>query len=156
MPLEIEHKYLIDEEKWSRLIPDSSTRIAQAYIHAEADKSVRVRIRGDQAYLTIKGKGEGIKRLEFEYEIPVDHAETLIQEFCSDVIEKIRHEVHFDGKLWEVDEFLGENKGLWVAEIELDSENESYRRPDWVTEDVTHDTRYLNVQLLKTPYSAWL
>ena len=155
MPVEIEHKYLVNLDRWKEVSPDSSTPISQAYIHTEPGKSVRVRTKGEKAFLTIKGKGSGASQFEFEYEIPVDHAHTLIDKFCEAVIEKVRHEIVHEGKLWEVDEFLGKNKGLWVAEIELSSEGESYEHPDWVEEEVTNDHRYKNSSLSKNPFCNW-
>jgi adenylate cyclase len=155
MPIEIEHKYLIDLEKWKEVIPDQSIEMAQAYMVSEADKTIRVRIAGEKAYLTIKGKSHGASRAEFEYEIPRNEGEQLIKQFCAKIVKKRRHLVVFNSKTWEVDEFLDKNKGLFVAEIELNSEDEKYLKPAWVKENVTSDFKYTNSQLAKHPFCEW-
>lgn len=155
MPNEIEHKFLVNHEKWKEVQPISSTKMIQAFIPTKTLTVVRARIAGNTAWLTIKGANKGAFRTEFEYEIPVADAEKMISEMCEDQIEKIRHIVHFAGKTWEVDQFFGANEGLWVAEIELQDENEFYELPPWVKEEVTHDMRYTNVELAKNPYQNW-
>ena len=155
MPLEIEHKYLINQEKWQHVIPERTVEMAQAYMVSESEKTIRIRIAGEQAYLTIKGKSKGATRAEFEYEIPKNEAQELIDQFCSEIVKKRRHFVVFNGKTWEIDEFLDKNQGLIVAEIELDAEDEFYEKPEWVTKDVTHDYRYTNSQLAKLPFCDW-
>jgi CYTH domain-containing protein len=121
----------------------------------EPNKTVRIRIADKQAFITIKGKSTGMSRSEYEYEIPVADAEELLNDFCGSVITKKRYEVRFAGKLWEVDEFLGDNKGLFVAEIELSSEIEAFELPDWISTEVTADKRYFNSSLSIKPYTTW-
>jgi adenylate cyclase len=117
---------------------------------------VRVRIAGEQGFLTIKGKTQGISRLEFEYEIPLADAHTLLTELCEKpLIEKYRYLLDYEGFTWEIDEFLGDNAGLIVAEIELKSENQAFVQPDWLGEEVSHDPRYLNANLIRNPYKNW-
>ncbi|UKN02494.1 CYTH domain-containing protein [Paracrocinitomix mangrovi] len=155
MPLEIEHKYLINQEEWSKVTPDQSIHIQQAFIFSTVEKSVRVRIYGEQGFLTIKGKTMGATRKEFEYEIPKTEAQELINDFGENLIEKIRYIVTINDNCWEVDEFLGANKGLFVAEIELSNESENYSKPSWLGIEVTEDPKYLNVNLAKNPFSKW-
>jgi len=155
MPIEIEHKYLVDKIKWQEIKADRSVEMIQAYMVSEADKTIRVRIAGEEAFLTIKGKTKGASRAEFEYEIPVDEAKELIEKFCTKTVEKRRFYVVFRGKTWEIDVFSGKNEGLIVAEIELDSETEQYDKPDWVTKEVTSDFKYTNSQLAKHPFCEW-
>ena len=111
---------------------------------------------GDKGFLTIKGPREGIRRSEFEYEIPIEDATSLLDSFCdAAVISKIRHELTYEGNLWEIDEFLDENKGLTLAEVELESEDQSVILPDWVGKDVSEDERFFNARLAKHPISSW-
>ncbi len=153
MSVEIERKYLVKRE----LLPkfEKSHRMVQAYLCVEPERTVRVRIIGQKAFLTIKGGLKGISRLECEYEIPVDDANQLLELAVSSPVEKVRHEIWYNTKLWEVDVFEGKNKGLCLAEIELKSEDEQFDLPDWVSEEVTHDMRYHNSQLSQNPYSTW-
>lgn len=156
MAVEIERKFLV-----SGNFSDGVTRadrIVQGYLCAAPDKTVRVRIRRNKAFLTIKGASDkaGVARSEFEYEIPVADAEALLPLCESGVIDKIRHLVPFQGHTWEVDVFHGCNEGLVVAEIELTSEDESFERPDWLGEEVTGKKRYYNAMLSQRPYNAWL
>ncbi|MNQ93266.1 CYTH domain protein [compost metagenome] len=129
--------------------------IRQGYLQTDPNKTIRVRTKGNQGYLTIKGKAVGASRLEFEYEIPVDEANELLDKFCSNLIDKTRYDVVHEGKTWEVDVFSGLNEGLIVAEIELTSEEETYTLPVWVGENVTSDMRYANSNLAVTPFSNW-
>jgi adenylate cyclase len=111
---------------------------------------------GENAYLTLKGKNEGIRRLEFEYEIPVIDANELLSNFCSTtLIEKNRYILSIRETIWEVDEFLGENSGLVIAEVELSSEDANFSKPSWIGQEVSHDTKYYNYKLIKYPYSKW-
>lgn len=125
----------------------------QGYIFFDKDKSVRVRVFNDKGYLTVKGTSTGISRLEYEYEIPVGEANEILEYLCEKpVIEKLRYKFQFEGFTWEVDEFLGENEGLVIAEIELPDENAVFKKPDWIGREVTGDPRYLNSNLVKNPY----
>jgi adenylate cyclase len=154
MGLEIEHKYLLNREHWVKVVPHKSVLLQQAYISTDPEKTIRVRTLNDKAYITIKGKTSGASRLEFEYEIPLNDAHELIKNFSTNLVEKTRHYVVFEGKTWEVDEFKGANDGLFVAEIELGSEDENYLLPDWVDENVTNDQRYANSNLALNPYTS--
>jgi adenylate cyclase len=155
MPIEIEHKFLLNKEQWKKIIPEKSTQIRQAYLLTDPSKTIRVRTIDNQAYLTIKGKTKGSSRLEFEYEIPIEEANQLINSFCTQLIEKTRHYVSCKKHMWEVDEFHGLNEGLFVAEIELSSEQEEYALPEWIDKNVTHDSRYANSNLTLHPFSTW-
>lgn len=155
MPTEIEHKYLVKKELWKLVIPDSSAEVKQGYLLTDPNKTIRVRTKGNKGFITIKGKSIGASRPEFEYEIPLSEAIELINGFSSNIIEKTRHYVTFENKLWEVDEFKGLNEGLIVAEIELTDENEKYSTPDWVGENVTEDQRYANSNLSIKPFTTW-
>ncbi|MFT4601471.1 MAG: adenylate cyclase [Arenicella sp.] len=155
MPVEIEHKYLINFEKWEGIKPDSSIPISQAYMKTDGEKTIRIRTTDTIAYLTIKGKTVGATRSEFEYEIPLEEGQQLMTQFCENKVEKVRHLVAIGSHTWEVDQFIGENEGLWVAEIELESESEEYDLPEWITQNVTLEGKYTNAALAKNPYSKW-
>jgi adenylate cyclase len=155
MATEIEHKYLVNSELWLKVVPDKSVEIKQGYLLTDPNKTVRVRTKGQVGYITIKGKTIGASRPEFEYEIPLADANQLITNFCSNVIEKTRHYVFYKNNTWEVDVFDGLNQGLIVAEIELNSEEELYQKPDWVTKNITDDTQYANSNLSIKPFSTW-
>lgn len=153
MAQEIERKFLVKDNSW-RTVP--GTRIRQGYLRNQIEGTVRVRTRGERAYLTIKGNTTGITRLEFEYEIPVEEADQILDVLCiKPLIEKIRYEVMVGGFKWEIDEFLGENAGLIVAEIELEAEGQEFPKPDWLGREVSDDFRYQNASLVKYPYSKW-
>ena len=154
MPTEIEHKYLIDSAAWGLVQPDSSVNIQQGYLLSVPEKTIRIRIAGNEGFITIKGKTIGASRPEYEYAIPVHEAEELLS-LCDSIIHKTRHRISVDGMEWEVDEFHGLNAGLWIAEIELSSEIESYSKPPWLGMEVTHDPLYSNSSLAKRPYSTW-
>ena len=153
MGIEIERKFLLRDASW-RAAADAGTRYVQGYLGGDRC-SVRVRREGDVARLNIKSIALGTTRQEFEYEIPVADAEALLASFCELRVEKIRFLVDFGGKRWEIDEFLGDNAGLVVAEVELECEDESFERPAWLGEEVTDDPRYYNVNLVQHPYSKW-
>lgn len=128
----------------------------QGYLPGDGLTTVRIRIAGDAAWLTIKGPTSGASRLEFEYPLPLDDAEQMLGELCgSEVIDKTRYKISHAGHIWEVDLFHGDNRGLVLAEVELDSESEAVELPPWVTREVTGDPRYYNVNLLRQPYSLW-
>lgn len=155
MPTEIEHKYLVHAERWKDVVPERSEQVTQAYLHSEPGKTIRVRTMGDKGFITIKGKTVNASRPEFEYEIPLDDANELIRNFTTNLIEKIRHFVMHENMLWEVDEFKGLNAGLWIAEIELSHETETYALPDWVKENVTGEKKYSNSKLAEKPFCKW-
>lgn len=155
MPLEIERKYLVHPERWDALKKPLGKRITQSYLSFTPERTVRVRIKDTSAFITIKGKSQGISRLEYEYPIPVLDAEQMIEKLQLDAIDKIRYEIPVDDHIWEVDVFLGNNKGLILAEIELKSEDEAFTIPDWISEEVSLDTRYYNSNLLQNPINTW-
>lgn len=152
MPLEIERKFLPKTDAW-RNAP--GVYYCQGYLSRDQQRTVRVRVAGAQGYLTIKGANVGGARAEFEYAIPLDEAQQLLQLCDGPLVEKYRHVVHEHGFDWEVDEFLGENQGLVVAEIELDAIDQAFVKPDWVGEEVTVDVRYYNSNLSLHPFSRW-
>ena len=155
MAEEIERKFLVRSDQWRDAV-HKSTRMRQGYLCTDPERNVRVRTKGDKAVLTIKGRSEGIRRLEFEYEIPKDDAEAVLSNLCLPwVIEKTRHLVNHDGLLWEIDEFAGVNDGLIVAEVELEDEQQSVSLPEWVGEEVSHDPKYLNANLVSRPFKDW-
>ena len=154
MALEIERKYLIDLEKIGTL--ENGVRIKQGYLSTNKDAVVRVRVKNDKAYLTIKGSNSGIARLEFEYEIPLNEANEMLEKLCQKpVIDKTRYLIKHDIHTWEVDIFYGDNDGLVVAEVELSSEDEFINLPTWIKEEVTTDARYYNSNLMKLPFKDW-
>jgi adenylate cyclase len=152
MGVEIERKFLVKKELWKALDKPVGTHYRQGYLLNESDCVLRVRIAGDQGFITIKGAAEGISRSEYEYEIPKSDAEEMLDRFRPEGTEKIRYRVPEDnGAVWEVDEFLGANEGLVVAEIELTSEDQKFVRPDWLDQEVTSDARYANSNLALRP-----
>lgn len=155
MGIEIERKFLVNNDNWRTL--GIGKVYKQGYIlTADNMTTIRVRIIGNDAYLTIKSKTEGISRHEFEYSIPLKDAEIMLKTLCDrPLIEKVRYTINLDNLIWEIDEFQGENEGLIIAEVELKSETEVINIPDWVGEEVSHDPRYYNVNLAKTPYLKW-
>lgn len=155
MAIEIERKFLVDKEKWHNASKGNGQAYKQGYMLTDPEKTIRVRIAEDKAFLTIKGKSVGASRPEYEYAIPVKDAEELLENFCSAVISKIRYKVEHGNHTWEVDEFLEDNVGLIVAEIELSDKNEQFDKPDWVSTEVTEDKRYFNSNLSINPYCMW-
>lgn len=152
MATEIERKYLIKEELLN--LPIEGNRIVQGYMWSEKSKSMRIRITKGKGFLTIKTGTNPLSRLEYEYEIPMADAEELLAQ-CDKKIEKCRFIIVFAGINWEVDVFEGENKGLVMAEIELESEDQVFEKPEWLGKEVTDDKRYLNVNLINQPISLW-
>jgi CYTH domain-containing protein len=151
--IEIERKFLVVNDKYKMGTPQ---RISQGYICSENDRVVRVRIKGDKAYLTIKNATIGFARNEYEYEIPVADAEAMLKNTCQQpIIDKTRYVLEYKGFIWEVDEFHGDNEGLVVAEIELDNREATFDHPDFIGEEVTGDARYYNACLFKNPYKMW-
>ena len=154
MGVEIERKFLLAGDAWRAL--GTPELLRQGYLCAVAERTVRVRVAGTRATLTIKGRSSGATRAEWEYDIPLDDANALLDTLCErPFIEKYRRRIAHAGKVWEVDEFLGANAGLCVAEIELASEDEAFDKPDWIGAEVTHDARYFNSALMRHPFSAW-
>ena len=156
MAQEIERKFLVKDSRFKELA-FSSSRIAQGYICSSRGRTVRVRIRDEKGYLTIKGPaGEnGLSRYEWEKEIPLDEAQELMNLCEPGMIDKTRYLVQSGSHVFEVDEFYGENEGLIVAEVELSSENESFEKPDFIGEEVTGIAKYYNSFLMKFPYTKW-
>ena len=154
--IEIERKFLVTSEAYKEEA-FQATRIVQGFLNTHPERTVRVRIKGEQGFLTVKGKSNkaGTTRTEWETEIPVHDAETLLALCEKKVVEKIRYEVHMGNHLFEIDEFLAANKGLVVAEIELSQEDETFEKPDWLGEEVTWIVAYYNSHLGKNPYKNW-
>ena len=153
MGVEIERKFLVAKNDWRTLgIP---VLYAQGYLVADVYRTVRIRVAGQDAFLTIKGPSKSFSRSEFEYKIPVEEAIEMLKLCSIPVIEKFRTKVVFEGKTWEVDEFQGENKGLIMAEIELKSEDELFSIPLWIGKEVTGDMRYFNSRLAVNPFKNW-
>ena len=154
MAKEIERKFLVAGEDWRALA--RGTRYRQGYLSTVKERTVRVRTIDDKGFLTIKGITVGATRSEYEYEIPAADADEMLDELCEQpIIEKIRYEIPLAGVTWEVDEFLGVNDGLIVAEVELQSEDQSFPKPDWIGEEVTDDPKYFNANLIARPFSTW-
>lgn len=152
MAIEIERKFLVVGDAWRDAPP---VFYSQGYLNRDKARTVRVRIAGEEAFLTIKGTSVGTRRAEFEYPIPVWDARELLALCEQPLIEKNRRKILHEGFIWEVDEFLGENFGLVVAEIELPAEDAVFAKPDWVGEEVTEDARYFNSNLSRTPFTCW-
>ncbi|HOY67741.1 MAG TPA: CYTH domain-containing protein [Candidatus Ozemobacteraceae bacterium] len=154
MAKEIERKFLVRGEDWKAHGPGVPCR--QGYLSRLPERTVRVRVLGNRGYLTVKGATIRASRPEFEYEIPVADAKTLLAELCEKpLIEKRRFVVEYAGRRWEVDEFFGENLGLVVAEVELESEDAQIELPPWVDREVTDDPRFYNASLAAHPYRSW-
>lgn len=153
---EIERKFLLASQDFKNEA-SSKVRIVQGYLNSDPERTVRVRIKGEKAFLTIKGKSNesGLSRFEWEKEIPVNEAEALLKLCEPGVIEKIRYEIRAGKHIFEVDEFFGENEGLFLAEVELNSEDEKFERPDWIGVEVTGSKEYYNSYLSKNPYKNW-
>ena len=153
MTKEIERKFLVKEGSWRT---EKGTRYRQGYLSSVKERIVRVRTIEDEGYLTIKGITVGASRMEFEYQIPRQEANILLDKLCErPLIEKNRFKVKKGDIVWEVDEFFGENQGLIVAEVELESEDQEFSKPEWIGEEVTGDPRYFNSNLIKNPYTKW-
>jgi adenylate cyclase len=154
--IEIEKKFLVLNDSFKEAA-FTQNRIAQGYLSSVPERTVRVRIKGDKGYLTIKGisNNTGMSRFEWEKEIPVEEAQKLLLLCEKGVIDKTRFEIKIGNHIFEVDEFYGENEGLIMAEIELDTENETFEKPNWLGEEVTNDKRYYNSYLSNHPYKKW-
>jgi adenylate cyclase len=155
MAIEIERKFLVKNDAWRDRV-ESASHIAQGYLAADAHITVRVRLRDDRAYLTVKGPTRGMGRSEYEYEIPVADAQAMLRDLAPlPPVEKVRHLIRVGNHLWELDVFSGANAGLVMAEIELTAEDESFVLPDWAGTEVTGDPRYYNAYLARHPFTSW-
>ncbi|MGZ4958262.1 MAG: CYTH domain-containing protein [Methylomonas sp.] len=155
MALEVEHKFLLANDDWRQEI-HHSVHYKQGYLSSSPMSSVRVRISDSHAWLNIKSATIGSYRQEFEYEIPLADANVILDELChKPLIEKMRHFVYRDPYVWEIDEFMGDNEGLIVAEIELSQIGESFEKPAWLGAEVTENLRYYNNNLTRNPYKDW-
>ena len=153
MAVEIERKFLVKGNGWRSLAVGTVYR--QGYITTQTTTTVRVRVVGHQGYLTIKGPTAGQARAEFEYPIPLEDAQEMLETLCDrPLIEKTRSKIEQGDLVWEIDEFMGENQGLILAEVELQTENQSFDLPEWIDQEVS-DPKYFNVNLAKHPYSQW-
>ena len=154
--IEIERKFLVTSDEY-KTAAFAKNEIAQGYLNSTPERTVRVRIKGDNGYLTIKGKGNesGMSRFEWEKEIPVAEAKSLLELCEKGVISKTRFEIKVGNHVYEVDEFYGENQGLVVAEIELQSETETFEKPSWLGNEVTNNEKYYNAFLSKIPFKNW-
>ena len=154
MGTEIERKFLVKDNAWRSLAAGVEYR--QGYLNSAKERTVRVRTIDDKGFLTIKGITTGATRAEYEYEIPAADADALLDDLCEKpLIEKSRYKIEYDGFVWEVDEFFGDNQGLIVAEVELESEDQKFEIPGWIGEEVTGDPKYFNSNLINNPYLKW-
>lgn len=155
MPTEIERKFLVIGDSWKKEAIGLLYR--QGYLNSEKERTVRVRTIADRGFLTVKGITIGCTRLEFEYEIPYADAEKMLDELTEKpIIEKLRYVIPAGDRLkWEIDEFLGVNQGLVVAEIELPSEETGFNKPEWLGQEVSYDPRFFNSNLISNPYNTW-
>ncbi|WP_299894327.1 CYTH domain-containing protein [uncultured Aquimarina sp.] len=154
--IEIERKFLVKSNAYKQSA-NKSTHIVQGFLNTDPNRTVRIRIKGEQAFITVKGKSNdtGTSRFEWEKNIPVEDAKNLIKICEQGVIKKIRYEIPSGDHVFEVDEFFDENQGLIIAEIELQDENETFDKPNWLGDEVTGDPKYYNSQLSKLPFRNW-
>jgi adenylate cyclase len=155
MGVEIERKFLVDHEKWEKVEKSNGIPYRQGYMLHDDKQTIRVRVSDKKGYLNFKSKVSELNRKEYEYEIPLEDGLEMLDVFTTNGTEKIRYVIQFKGKIWEVDVFSGDNAGLIVAEIELQSESEQFEKPNWVTAEVTYDGRYTNASLSIHPYKDW-
>jgi adenylate cyclase len=155
MPKEIERKFLIEPEAWKQLDKPEGKHYKQGYIHGPDDVTIRIRIAESKGYITLKSNTVGISREEFEYEIPYEEAIDMMTSFTQVGTEKIRYKIPAGNLIWEVDEFLGKNAGLLLAEIELEDEDQAFDKPSWLGEEVSSDHRYFNSNLATHPFCDW-
>jgi adenylate cyclase len=154
MGTEIERKFLVEGDAWHQLA--RGVRYRQGYLSTVKERTVRVRTMGDKGYLTVKGVSKGVSRAEFEYEIPLEDADAMLDGLCErPLIDKTRYKIPYNGLTWEVDEFHAENEGLVVAEVELEGEDQDVDKPDWAGAEVSDDPRYFNANLIAHPYRDW-
>jgi len=152
--IEIERKYLVKSDEWKLL--GKKKYYQQGYLLIDRSRTLRIRIIDNFGFLTIKGSSIGISRSEFEYKIPVDDAKFMLENLCEKpLIEKYRSKIKLDEITWEVDEFIGENEGLIVAEVELKNKNQKFNIPDWIGEEVTGNSKYNNSYLVRHPFKKW-
>lgn len=155
MPIEIERKFLLANNNWREAVK-TSFRIRQGYMGEVGKASIRIRIQGEQANINVKSATLSMRRMEYEYAIPLNEAQEMLEQLCEHPqVNKTRYIVEQGKHKWEIDEFYGENEGLLVAEIELSDEAEVFAKPEWIGEEVTEDPRYYNVNLIKHPYKNW-
>lgn len=153
MAKEIERRFRLKHDGWRGLA--EGEWLKQGYLSVERERTVRVRIKGEEAWLTLKSNISNVSRHEFEYPIPLSDAETMLASMCPMLVEKQRYRIAIGPHVWEVDEFSGNNAGLILAEVELGSEDEAYVRPDWLGEEVTEDPRYTNAYLSQHAWPSW-
>ncbi len=154
--VEIERKFLVNSNAFKKEA-FKSTRIIQGFLNTDKERTVRVRLKGDKGFITVKGKSNnsGLSRFEWEKEISKTDAESLLKLCEKGIIDKIRYEVKVGNHIFEVDEFFGDNEGLIIAEVELNSEDETFKKPDWLGQEVTGQIKYYNSQLSKLPFNTW-
>ena len=154
MGTEIERKFLVKDDTFKQLA--KGTKYRQGYLSSTKERVVRVRTIDDKGFMTVKGITTGATRVEYEYEIPVQDADAMLDELCEKpIIEKNRYKIQNKNLVWEIDEFFGENQGLIVAEVELESEDQPYEKPGWIGAEVTGDPKYFNSNLIQSPYKNW-
>lgn len=154
MAKEIERKFLVIGNKWRELA--NGTHYRQGYLNSIKERTVRIRTINDKAYLTVKGPTVGVTRMEFEYEIPYNDCVEMLDNLAEKpIIEKTRYKIKADNLVWEIDEFFGVNEGLIVAEVELQSEEQKFEKPEWIGEEISGDPRYFNSNLVNNPYTTW-
>ncbi len=154
MAKEIERKFLVNDNRYRQLAEPLFYR--QGYLSTDWHHIVRVRIKPDSAFLAVKGTTNGVTRTEYEYQIPISEAECMLDEFCEKpIIEKDRYKVIIGGLKWDIDEFHGANEGLVIAEVELEEENQQIELPEWVGQEVSHEPKYYNSNLVQNPYCKW-
>jgi adenylate cyclase len=152
--METERKFLLKNDEYKFLAKGEF--LSQGFLSTDPERVVRIRIEGENAWITVKGRTKGLSRDEFEYAIPLDEAAFMLENLClQPTIRKNRYRIDHEGFTWEVDEFLGENEGLVIAEIELQDEGQAFSLPAWVGEEVTGDPRYYNANLVQNPYKHW-
>lgn len=155
MPIEIERKFLVKKDIWAAFEKPEGEFYRQGYLVSHPEKTIRARLTANSAFLTIKGKSYGAARTEYEYEIPPAEAKELLDDFAESELSKTRYKVLFAGKMWEIDDFHGENEGLLMAEIELNTEDEHFEIPEWAGDEVTGLSQYYNSSLTLHPFTKW-
>ena len=154
MTIEIERRFLLKNDDWKREASAPQV-LQQGYLSVEKERTIRVRIIDDKAWLTLKGYISDVSRSEFEYEIPLAHARQMMETMCPFKMEKHRYRVEFKGFVFEIDEYFGDNASLVVAEVELPAEDAPFEKPDWLGEEITSEGKFTNAYLSKHPYSTW-
>ena len=155
MGVEIEKKFLVDHDQWDKVNKPAGTHYRQGYLLSNEKQTIRVRVSETKGYINMKSAMSSLSRKEFEYEIPLEDGLEILDLFAKNGTEKVRYRIPYAGKTWEVDVFRGDNAGLIVAELEMESEDEQIDLPDWVTKEVTDDDRYANSSLAKHPFREW-